>query len=58
MSVIYNLLARVLLVRLTCCLRMDKAKKLGWNGTVDSVESFREVLEEFVELKMLPPIPN
>jgi hypothetical protein len=37
---------------------MDKAKKLGWNGTVDSVESFRSVLEEFVELKMLPPIPN
>lgn len=37
---------------------MDKSHKLGWYGTVDSVESIRKVLEEFVELKMLPPLPN
>nr|KMM69946.1 aldo-keto reductase family protein [Coccidioides posadasii RMSCC 3488] len=35
---------------------MDKAHKLGFFGTVDTVESMRKVLEEFAELKMLPPL--
>lgn len=37
---------------------MDQSRKMGFFGTVDSVESIRTVLEEFVELKMLPPIPK
>jgi len=31
---------------------------MGFYGFVDSVQSIRTVLEEFVELKMLPPIPK
>ncbi|KAK2743893.1 hypothetical protein FQN57_004516 [Myotisia sp. PD_48] len=37
---------------------LDKGHKLGWFGTVDSGESIRKTLEEFVNLRMLPPIPN
>jgi hypothetical protein len=37
-------------------LRINKLRKMGWFGTVDSVESYRATLEEFVTLKMLPPI--
>ncbi|OCL02897.1 NAD dependent epimerase/dehydratase family protein-like protein [Glonium stellatum] len=36
---------------------MDKARKLGWHGTVDSSESIHEVLKEFAKLKMIPPVP-
>ena len=45
--------------RLTCGVSsIDKAHSLGWTGSVDSIESFKEVLMEFVDLKMLPPIPG
>lgn len=37
---------------------MDKAKKMGWHGFVDSSECFLEVLNDFAKLKMLPPVPN
>ncbi|PGH11169.1 hypothetical protein AJ79_05011 [Helicocarpus griseus UAMH5409] len=37
---------------------MDKSRKLGWHGTVNSFESLRSVLEELVEMKMLPPLPS
>ncbi|OAX84530.1 hypothetical protein ACJ72_01099 [Emergomyces africanus] len=37
---------------------MDKSRKLGWHGTVDSFASLRNVLEELVEMKMLPPLPS
>ncbi|PGG98789.1 hypothetical protein AJ80_09473 [Polytolypa hystricis UAMH7299] len=37
---------------------MDKSRKLGWHGMVDSIESIRSVLEDFVGLKMLPPLPK
>ncbi|KAK2804500.1 hypothetical protein FQN50_006575 [Emmonsiellopsis sp. PD_5] len=37
---------------------MDKSRKFGWNGNVDSTESLRKVLEELVEMKMLPPLPK
>jgi len=37
---------------------MDKSRKLGWFGTVDTTESIREVLDEFAELKMIPPVPS
>jgi len=36
---------------------MDKSRKLGWFGTVDTTESIRKVLDEFAELKMIPPVP-
>ncbi|PGH32246.1 hypothetical protein GX50_04977 [[Emmonsia] crescens] len=37
---------------------MDKSRKLGWYGTVDSFASLLNVLEELVEMKMLPPLPS
>ncbi|KAL2362490.1 hypothetical protein RJZ56_004623 [Blastomyces dermatitidis] len=37
---------------------MDKSRKLGWHGTADSFASLRNVLEEFVQMKMLPPLPS
>ncbi|KAK2781654.1 hypothetical protein FQN53_000445 [Emmonsiellopsis sp. PD_33] len=37
---------------------MDKSRKFGWNGNVDSSESLRKVLQELVEMKMLPPLPK
>ncbi|KAF2812564.1 NAD dependent epimerase/dehydratase family protein-like protein [Mytilinidion resinicola] len=37
---------------------MDKSRKLGWFGTVDTTESIRKVLDEFAELKMIPPVPK
>lgn len=35
----------------------SKAKKLGFFGFVDSTESVFEVLQDFVNLKMIPPLP-
>ncbi|EDN07949.1 predicted protein [Histoplasma mississippiense (nom. inval.)] len=37
---------------------MDKSRKFGWHGTVDSLASLRSVLEELIEMKMLPPLPS
>lgn len=37
---------------------MDKARKYGWHGHVDSIESMKEVFERFVETKMIPPLPK
>ncbi|PGH06300.1 hypothetical protein GX51_02497 [Blastomyces parvus] len=37
---------------------MDKSRKLGWHGTTDSFASLRHVLEELVQMKMLPPLPS
>ncbi|KAJ9611628.1 hypothetical protein H2200_004812 [Cladophialophora chaetospira] len=34
---------------------MNKARKFGWHGYVDSVESMRAVFEKFTEMKMIPP---
>jgi hypothetical protein len=39
-------------------LTMMKARKMGWCGFVDSNEAVREVLGEFVELGMIPPVGN
>lgn len=36
---------------------MDKSRKLGWHGFVDSTECILEVFQDFVKLKMIPPIP-
>lgn len=35
---------------------MNKARKFGWNGHVDSIESMHAVFEKFVEMKMIPPL--
>lgn len=35
---------------------MTKAKKTGYFGFVDSTESIWRVLEDFVELQMLPAL--
>ncbi|OAG43082.1 hypothetical protein AYO21_02701 [Fonsecaea monophora] len=35
---------------------MDKARKFGWHGTVDSIESIHAVFKNFTEMKMLPPL--
>jgi len=37
-------------------LTMNKARKMGWHGFVDSNDAIREVLGEFAELKMIPPV--
>jgi hypothetical protein len=37
-------------------LTMNKARKMGWHGFVDSNDAIKEVLGEFVDLKMIPPI--
>jgi hypothetical protein len=37
-------------------LTMNKARKMGWHGFVDSNDAIREVLGEFVDLGMLPPV--
>ena len=36
----------------------DKARKLGWLGFVDSSEAIREVFEDLVKIKMIPPLPK
>jgi hypothetical protein len=40
----------------TLDLTMNKARKMGWHGFVDSSDAIREVLGEFVELGMIPPV--
>lgn len=37
-------------------LSMRKARKMGFHGTVDSYESIFNVLQEFVSLRMSPPL--
>ena len=37
---------------------MDKSRKLGWHGMVDTSESFLEVFDDFAKLKMIPPVPK
>ena len=40
------------------CYRMDKARRFGWHGHVDSLEAMRRVLDDFVEFKMIPPLEH
>ena len=35
---------------------MNKARKMGWHGFVDSNDAIKEVLGEFADLKMIPPV--
>ncbi|EGE01678.1 NAD dependent epimerase/dehydratase [Trichophyton equinum CBS 127.97] len=35
-----------------------KCHKLGWFGAVDTIESMRQIIHEFVGLRMLPPLPD
>jgi hypothetical protein len=37
---------------------MDKSKKLGWHGFVDTSESFLAVFEDLARIKMIPPVPK
>ena len=37
-------------------LTMNKARKMGWHGFVDSNDAIREVLGEFADLKMIPAL--
>lgn len=37
---------------------MDKARKLGWHGFVDSSESLLEVFDDLAKLGMIPPVPK
>ncbi|KAF2481341.1 hypothetical protein BDY17DRAFT_283723 [Neohortaea acidophila] len=39
-------------------LSMDKSRKLGWHGFVDSCESLLEVFDDLASLKMIPPVPK
>jgi hypothetical protein len=40
----------------TRTMTMDKAKKMGWRGHVQSDEGIRDTIEKMVELKMVPKI--
>jgi hypothetical protein len=40
----------------TLDLTMNKARKMGWHGFVDSNDAIKEVLGEFAGLGMIPPI--
>ena len=44
------------LIGLSLDLTMNKARKMGWHGLVDSNDAILEVLGEFVKMKMLPPL--
>ena len=35
---------------------MDKARKLGWHGYLDTHRSIRSIFEQMVDLKMIPPL--
>lgn len=35
---------------------MDKARKFGWHGHVNTLDSMHAVFEKFVEYKMIPPM--
>jgi hypothetical protein len=35
---------------------MNKARKLGWHGFVDTNEAILEVLRDFARIGMLPPV--
>ncbi len=37
---------------------MDKSRKLGWNGFVDTRDAIRDTLVGLAGLKMVPPLPN
>ncbi|EMC98635.1 hypothetical protein BAUCODRAFT_119950 [Baudoinia panamericana UAMH 10762] len=37
---------------------MDKSRKLGFHGFVDSTESFLEVFDDLAKIKMIPPVPK
>lgn len=37
---------------------MNKARKLGWHGFVDSSESLLAVFDDLAKLKMIPPVPK
>lgn len=37
---------------------MNKSRKLGWHGFVDSSESLLYVFDELASLKMIPPVPK
>ncbi|KAJ4177132.1 hypothetical protein NW755_014034 [Fusarium falciforme] len=39
-------------------LSMDKARKLGWHGYVDTYQGLLEVFDEFAKLKMIPNVPK
>lgn len=36
---------------------VDKGRKLGWCGYVNSHEAIRDVVEDLVRLRMVPPFP-
>jgi hypothetical protein len=40
----------------TRVLNMNKSRKLGWNGFVDTVEGTKEVIEEMAGMKLVPPM--
>lgn len=40
------------------CSSMDKCRKLGWHGMVDSSEAILDVFEDLAKLKMIPPVPK
>ncbi|KAK1073108.1 hypothetical protein LTR74_002074 [Friedmanniomyces endolithicus] len=37
---------------------MDKSRKFGWHGFVDSTESLLEVFRDLAHIKMIPPVPE
>jgi hypothetical protein len=40
----------------TRVISMDKSRKLGWNGFVQTEEAIKDTIEELAALKMIPPL--
>ena len=55
---VFGFLDGTLVRNMPLVLSMNKSKKLGWSGFVDSEESLLEVFEELSELKMVPKVPR
>ena len=55
---IFGFFDRMLLRGEISNLSMNKARKLGWHGYVDTSESILDVFEDFVKLRMIPPVPK
>ncbi|KAK8153585.1 NAD dependent epimerase/dehydratase family protein-like protein [Phyllosticta citrichinensis] len=53
---VFSVLEMTLSSALCANMSMDKARSLGFFGTVKSTDSMLKVVEEFVGLKMIPPV--
>ncbi|KAK8227317.1 NAD dependent epimerase/dehydratase family protein-like protein [Phyllosticta capitalensis] len=53
---VFSVLEYTLNSAIFCNMSMDKARRLGFFGTVNSCDSMLQVIQEYVDLKMMPPL--